>query len=685
MFPRMRVGLNDGCWNATHLRFRRMSGDREYTTRLEQETGKRWKRLLGVQTPYRLHIRRVIEGRVLDIGCGIGRNLQHLDGRGVGVDVNPYSIEVARKQGFKAYTVQEFESSPDAAPESYDSLLIAHVLEHMTPAEASDLLAAYLPYLRSGGRVVIIVPQEAGFRFDATHVTFLDLGDLAGFEEANGLSRNVATRSPSPDSSAGSSPTTRRWLYPASNEALTAPLSVSASPLSSRCASPPSRPSNLAARRHCGLAGIRLVARLVSRIRLQRHHRPVHPGGERCVFQPSPGHPHPLSECPQPGWGSARSGHALPVACPRSVLLAYAAHWLVKAGVPVWLAVGVAWLLGLSPAIGPTTLALWKDIPFALLMLWAWVELLALAVDPDRADRVWPAVRLGLALAGVWLFRGNGPITVLPVLAVLAWVYRRHLRLIGITLGTAVLTVFLIVGPLYAIVDVQGSAIEPAQVFLPDLAAAYNDEPGTFTKTDVALLEAVAPLSIWDDRYDCYDSTPLLFDPEFNQGPIRQSPGKYLDLEVDVLFRDFDSVLEHRVCAANFLYAPAQPKDAYFHRPPYDIPTNTVGLARDPLATWAFKVTDRVWRWAEIDSRLWLTWRPAILLLPALAAVVVFAFRDRRFLLPSTVLVVHTINVIATSPAQEFRYAYPLYLMAALTLTLIWPAFRGGGELAKEP
>ncbi len=87
-------------------------------------------------------------------------------------------------------------------------------------------------------------------------------------------------------------------------------------------------------------------------------------------------------------------------------------------------------------------------------------------------------------------------------------------------------------------------------------------------------------------------------------------------------------------------------------------------------------MTDRVWRWAEIDSRLWLTWRPAILLLPALAAVVVFAFRDRRFLIPSTLLVAHTINVVATSPAQEFRYAYPLYLMAALTLALLWPILR---------
>jgi hypothetical protein len=107
------------------------------------------------------------------------------------------------------------------------------------------------------------------------------------------------------------------------------------------------------------------------------------------------------------------------------------------------------------------------------------------------------------------------------------------------------------------------------------------------------------------------------------------------------------------------------------------MPPNTVGLARAPLAGWAFDLTDRIWRWAEIDSRLWLTWRPAIVLLPALVAVVVFAFRAQRFLLPSTILVAHTINVIVTSPAQEFRYAYPIYLMAALTLPLLWPTMRG--------
>ena len=368
------------------------------------------------------------------------------------------------------------------------------------------------------------------------------------------------------------------------------------------------------------------------------------------------------------------------------VLLAYAAPWLVAAGVPTGRAVGVAGALGLSPAVAPTTLALWKDVPFSVLLLWAWIELLALSVDPERSRRIWPAVRIGLALAGVWLFRGNGPLTVIAMAATLVWVYRRQLRMPGIVIGTTALTTLLIVGPLYAIVDVQGSGVEPAQVFLPDVAASYNSEPETFDAVDIELMEAVAPLGIWTSRYDCYESTPLLFDPLFDHAPVQQSPSDYRNLEINILLRDFDSVFAHRVCAANFVYAPAQPADAYFHRPPYEIPPNTLGLTREPKAEWAFQVTDRIWRWAEIDERLWFTWRPAILLLPALGATVVFAVRrrGRRFLLPSAIFVAHALNVAATSPAQEFRYAYPLYLLSALTLTLLWPTLRAEEEIESK-
>jgi hypothetical protein len=360
-------------------------------------------------------------------------------------------------------------------------------------------------------------------------------------------------------------------------------------------------------------------------------------------------------------------------------LLAYAAYWLIRAGVPRWLAIAVCWALGLSPAIAPTTITLWKDVPFGLFFLWAWIELLALAVKRGTPASTAAMVRLGVALGGVWLFRGNGPLTVLLTLLILTWVFRRQVRSVVVMAASLAAVVLLVLGPVHALVDVQGSGIEPATVFLPDVAGSYNSEPETFEPDDIDLIDDLAPLQIWTSRYTCYDSTPLLFDPAFDVTPVRERSDVYRDLELRVLFRDPDSVIEHRVCAANFVYSPVQPADAYFHRPEYDIPANDVGLERSAISDRAFAITDWLWRWAEVDERLWLTWRPAILILPALAVVLLFAVlgRGRRFLIPSALFLAHLANVAATSPAQEFRYAYPLYLVAALTIPLAWPTLAG--------
>jgi len=151
-----------------------------YAARLDTLEGARWKRWLDVQAPYRWNLRRLRLGLALDLGCGIGRNLVNLGGSGVGVDHNPHSVETARRRGCTAFTPLEFRSSDHATPGRFDSMLVAHVLEHMPLAEARELVAEYLGYLKPGGRVVLITPQEAGYRSDESHVEFMDFEKLLG-------------------------------------------------------------------------------------------------------------------------------------------------------------------------------------------------------------------------------------------------------------------------------------------------------------------------------------------------------------------------------------------------------------------------------------------------------------------------------------------------------------------------
>ena len=145
-----------------------------YTKRLIALSGRFISRLVGGQ-PYRWKIKRLATGRVLEVGCGIGRNLNFLGARAIGVDHNSASVAACVQLGFTAYTADDFLNTCDAEHEKFDTLLFSHVIEHLTFADALQILSTYIKYLSPRGQLIIICPQQRGFASDSTHVTYFDL------------------------------------------------------------------------------------------------------------------------------------------------------------------------------------------------------------------------------------------------------------------------------------------------------------------------------------------------------------------------------------------------------------------------------------------------------------------------------------------------------------------------------
>jgi 2-polyprenyl-3-methyl-5-hydroxy-6-metoxy-1,4-benzoquinol methylase len=115
--------------------------------------------------------------KTIDIGCGIGRILAWLDEDSIGVDHNPSSVEVCLSRNLKAVTSEKFQEITRANEidlESFDNLLLAHVLEHLEAREQIEIIKYYLPFLKKNGGVFIVTPQEAGYASDPTHAMFTD-------------------------------------------------------------------------------------------------------------------------------------------------------------------------------------------------------------------------------------------------------------------------------------------------------------------------------------------------------------------------------------------------------------------------------------------------------------------------------------------------------------------------------
>jgi hypothetical protein len=362
-----------------------------------------------------------------------------------------------------------------------------------------------------------------------------------------------------------------------------------------------------------------------------------------------------------------------------SGVVAYTARRLTQVGVPWWLSGSTAVAVGAVPMVAATVVTIWKDVPFSIAMLWAFAELLVMARDRQHFwGGLTGPLRLGTALGLMWVLRANGSITVVIVVVALAiafhaW-WRSLLATVSITVGIA----FALPAWLLAVLPSTPTAIEPAEVFMPDVASVVVHHPGWFDAGDLQLIEAIGPLSVWTGKYDCDDSTPLLFDPAFHTSVARTDPWAYRGLVARAVLGNLPTVAGHRWCAANYLVWPIQPASAFLHRPPFEIPPNTLGIARAPISDRAYDVTLAQYRWIERDGLIWLTWRPALVILIGIATYIAIAFRAplRPLLWAGAPAAAHLANVALTTPAQEFRYAFGIYLVMLMSIPLWWLVVR---------
>ncbi len=116
---------------------------------------------------------------VLDVGCGRGVFLDLLRENqvpAVGIDIDPFMVEVCKKKGLEVYCQDPIEHL-SGARNRYGGILCSHVIEHMGPDVVLRFLELCYHSLEAGGHLVVSTPNAAcwpvishDFWLDTTHV-----------------------------------------------------------------------------------------------------------------------------------------------------------------------------------------------------------------------------------------------------------------------------------------------------------------------------------------------------------------------------------------------------------------------------------------------------------------------------------------------------------------------------------
>lgn len=217
-----------------------------------------------------------------------------------------------------------------------------------------------------------------------------------------------------------------------------------------------------------------------------------------------------------------------------AAICSYACFWLKKRSLPDIAVLAALAFFAFNPVVAKYASTMWKDIPFALCMLLALLQLLDIALSKGEAlESRKTRLKLAAIVLLVCLLRNNG-IYAMALLAVfMAFVWHRHVKGIA-SVFTAIIVAYVITGPVYGLLDVEPSPFRESVGIPIQQISAVVAQDGDVTEDQLETLSELVDPEAVREFYDPTSSNPVKYHESFDNDWLNTHQSEFLKLWADV-------------------------------------------------------------------------------------------------------------------------------------------------------
>ena len=326
----------------------------------------------------------------------------------------------------------------------------------------------------------------------------------------------------------------------------------------------------------------------------------------------------------------------------------------------------------LYPTNGFLVIALWKDIIYSIMLLWATIILLEIL----HSQGEWIKSRSHKLIftvnsLGILFFRHNGILTFVFVVAALVIIYREYFKAYFILTTVILLVYFIVSGPGFKLLKVVNEpSVEVLGIPMQQVAAVikYN---GNISEGQKEFFSRILPLELWKSEYNPYSTNPIKFHSKFDVTYASEHKIEFIKNWLSLVKNNPVITAKAYLKHTSMIWKVTPLQDSYTYTVTAGITTNNLGLKNYLISPEINKFANRVLSFTQESGKMILFWRPALwLYVSIIAAIIIAKYKGFQYLILLIPMLSNALAFMIATPAQDYRYQYANFLIAAILVPL---------------